>query len=173
MFTLRRILVPVDFSPCSKAAVSYACFLAERFDAAVDVLHVWQTPDYTSPEQLVQVPGETQHTLASLARRKAEVAMEGFLADLKTPVKLASRFESGDAYSTILNFAVEGWYDLVVMGTHGRTGLSHLVMGSVAEKVARSAPCPVLSVRAPERSIAHEVPSTRGAKASPDKAGQG
>jgi universal stress protein A len=150
MITLRRILVPVDFSSYSRAALEWALTLAQPFGARVDLLHVWATPDYTSPEMFVELPGEARQTLAGYAEKRAEVAMNSFLADFPNPgnVPIETRLESGDATSTIVNVATEGFYDLVVMGTHGRTGLSHLVMGSVAEKVARTAPCGVLVVRA-------------------------
>lgn len=152
---LKRILVPVDFSPSSRLALDYALALAERFQASVDVLHCWEVPAYLRPDLTVW-SGEVSVTLADHARREAEKGMQEFLADAKSKGSLpvASRIVAGAPYATILAACDESGCDLVVMGTHGRTGLSHLVLGSVAEKVVRHAKCPVMTVRAPRNSVA-------------------
>lgn len=145
---LERILVPVDFSEGSKAALEYAQGLAGRFGASVDVLHVWFTPAYISPAVAVQVARGEIETLELVARREAEQQMQSFLDGVPNPegVPIATRIEYGYEPQAIVDIAKS--YDLVVMGTHGRSGLSHFIIGSVAEKVIRQAPCPVVCIRA-------------------------
>lgn len=149
MKAFRKILVPVDFSPSSRVALEYAVTLAARFQSTVDVLHCWEVPAYLRPDLTVW-SGEVSLTLADHARREAEKAMKEFLADVKPAegIQIAPRVVSGAPYVTILGAIEEGKCDLVVMGTHGRTGLSHMLLGSVAERVVRHAHCPVMTVRA-------------------------
>jgi universal stress protein A len=148
MFKMNRILVPVDFSACSRGALEYSANLAQQFGATLHVLHVWEPPRYIIPEVLVQVPGEPSQTLADFARSEAGKEMEKFLIDLQSDAfEVKGRLESGDPTDTILRLAADDDYHLIVMGTHGRTGLSHLFLGSVAEKVVRRAACPVLTIR--------------------------
>jgi nucleotide-binding universal stress UspA family protein len=144
MHTLKRILVPVDFSPCSRAAVEYALFLAERFDATVDVLHVWQEPQ-TVWEPMSMVPPKFN----VFAGTRASAEMKAFLSEIEETMEgiVHGRLECGDPYRTILEMAGREHYDLLVLGTHGRTGMTHLLLGSLAESVVRKSPCPVLTVR--------------------------
>lgn len=144
-----KILVPVDFSVCSRAALEMAEVIAEKFGASVDVLHVWEPPRYVIPEVTVQLPGEPQQTLAQFARSAAGKEMEAFLVALegKGQLRVRGRLESGDPTEVIIDLADREQYDLIVMGTHGRRGLSHVLLGSVAEKVVRRAACPVLTRR--------------------------
>jgi nucleotide-binding universal stress UspA family protein len=95
--------------------------------------------------------GEVSATLAEHTRSEAERGMKEFLERCGAAgrAKLTSRVLPGPAYQVIVSAAEEGAFDLIAMGTHGRTGISHLVLGSVAEKVVRHAKCPVLTVRAP------------------------
>ncbi|HJZ87263.1 MAG TPA: universal stress protein [Polyangia bacterium] len=153
---LNKILVPVDFSACSRAALDYAAFLGGRFTASIDVLHVWQPPHVVGgAEMLVYAEGQPQRTLAEFARTHAGKEMEEFLATIENRgLKVRGRLETGDPYVTILRVAADEKYDLIVMGTHGRTGLQHLLMGSVAEKVVRRSSCPVLTIRIPEQAVA-------------------
>jgi nucleotide-binding universal stress UspA family protein len=146
---VQRILVPVDFSECSWAALEYARYFARCYQATVHVLHVWETPPYVDPGTTVDVPGRTQ-TLAEFLRSPAGNEMKRLLDALEDAGsgEVFCRLESGDPCDTIVSVAHED-YDLVVMGTHGRTGLTHLLLGSIAERVVRRAPCPVLTVRPP------------------------
>jgi nucleotide-binding universal stress UspA family protein len=148
---IRRILVPVDFSPASRAALEYAVFLARRFDAGVEVLHVWEPPLYVGPEITITAPGRAV-TLAEFARTEASRGMEEFLASLDRAglPSLNGRVDSGPPAATILRVATDEHCDLIVMGTRGRTGLAHALLGSVAEKVVRRASCPVVTVHAPD-----------------------
>jgi len=161
MMTLHKILVPVDFSPCSEAALHHAAALAERFDAHIDVLHVWEAPKVVTMELVIPHP-DSEHVLAELAHKHAEQAMQQFLRGFeKEPVLAKGRLETGDPCETILRIASAEGYDCIVMGTHGRHGLLHLLMGSVAEKVVRRSPCPVLTIRLPDvRPAEHDAART-------------
>jgi nucleotide-binding universal stress UspA family protein len=145
MYAIARILVPVDFSPCSRAALDYAAFLGERFGAAIDVLHVWATyPVAWDPPSLIAA-GYTP--LVDFERSDAGRQMKAFLGHLEHRIRspVRGRLDRGAPVDRILAAAAEG-YDLVVMGTHGRTGVAHLLFGSVAEAVVRRAPCPVVTI---------------------------
>jgi universal stress protein A len=159
MLQLGRILVPVDFSPCSRSALEHAVHLAQKLGAEIEVLHVWEPPRYVIPEVTVQMPGEPQRTLMEFARSEAGKEMEGFLADFEGEgqPRVSGRLASGDPTEAIIDLAESGSYDLIAMGTHGRTGLSHLFLGSVAEKVVRRAKCPVLTIRSPEHGRSAEL----------------
>jgi nucleotide-binding universal stress UspA family protein len=141
MINLERILLPTDFSDCSARARSYACELAKRFQAEIHLLHVVApvvVPAYVGymPEELAQ-PEEG-------AKRELEEWDDPALADATKVVRAVA---SGTPFVEIVRYAREHELDLIVMGTHGRSGLTHALMGSVAEKVVRKAPCPVLTVR--------------------------
>lgn len=148
MASVKRILVPVDFSECSRVALWRADELAKAFDAKVDVIHVWQAPAFISPEAMVGVAPQSQ-TLAQLAAQQAEKSLQSFVAHARNGgVRIDStKTLNGDPAHAIVQEADQGDYDLIAMGTHGRTGLSHLVLGSVAEKVVRRATRPVMTVR--------------------------
>lgn len=150
MADVRKILVPVDFSPCSEAALAQAVELSERyFGAAVDVLHVWELPRTLVGDNLTIVSGGTHRSLEEHARIQVMKEMEEFLAGVESrkSVQIRRLHEPGDPVRTILEVARKGDYDLIVLGTHGRTGMAHDYLGSIAEKVVRRAPCPVLTFR--------------------------
>jgi nucleotide-binding universal stress UspA family protein len=150
---IHRILVPTDFSEHSQRATEYALSLAERMGASVDFLHVWEPPAHMEPETLILVPGDLGTPLEVAGLAQAGRLLHAWAGRYQTsPVPVSVHLERGPAADTIVRFA-EGGYDLVVMGTHGRTGLARLFMGSVAQKVAARASCPVLTVhgtQAPE-----------------------
>jgi nucleotide-binding universal stress UspA family protein len=155
---IRRILVPTDFSEYSQRAAEYALSLAERMGASVDVLHVWEPPSHLEPETLVMVPGDPGTPLETLGLAEAGRLLRAWTERYRSsPVPLHVHLERGAAAETIVRFAERG-YDLIVMGTHGRTGLARLFMGSVAQKVAVRASCPVLTVHATQApEAAHPV----------------
>jgi len=152
--TFRRILAPIDFSSASAAAASYAAELAKGFGAKVHVLHAWEAPVYLRPDLTVW-SGEVSATLGDEIRHSAERAMLEFFEKMKFEgdPSFTHEVRQGTPYKTILAVAEAGSFDLLVMGTHGRTGLSHALLGSVAEKVVRHATCPVLTVRAPSNPV--------------------
>jgi nucleotide-binding universal stress UspA family protein len=138
---IRTILHPTDFSGPSGLAFRMACGLARDFGARLVVLHVAEFPANVYPEATRhEDPARRHPALWAKVRRlrppSPEVPVEHWLAD-------------GDAAEEVLRAARETGSDLIVMGTHGRTGLKHLLMGSVAQQVVRKAPCPVLTVKAP------------------------
>jgi nucleotide-binding universal stress UspA family protein len=143
----RQILVPVDYSDASLAALRVAADLAERFGATLDIVHVWDRPTYISDAVLVG-HGQSQRPLGDLIKENAERDMREFLTKVALPagVSRRERLISGDPASALLKDIEQGSSELVVVGTHGRTGLSHLLLGSVAEKLVRLSPLPVLTV---------------------------
>lgn len=142
-----KILVPVDFSKCSGEALDYALSLAKALGASVEVLHAYEIPAFVPPESVV-VLGEVEASLAQHAEREAKQQLAAFLAE-HAAGELPWRVQLGPPALAVLERLEAGDVDLVVMGTHGRTGLSRWVMGSTAEKVLRGTPCPVLTVRTP------------------------
>lgn len=147
MYQIQSILVPVDFSECSRAALEHAIALAERFGATIHVLHVWEPPHYVGPEFLIREPGETGHPLRDDALAQAKKEMDEFVSAFPQRARFQLRFASGKPAQAIVTLAADEAFEAIVMGTHGRTGLPHILLGSVAEKVVRTAPCPVMSVR--------------------------
>lgn len=137
--TPKNILVPVDFSVGSEQALDYACALAGKLGATVHLVNVLGVGDIG-----YSVPAERLEELTVEHRRWIEA-----LADSRRPVAtMASPHVSyGEAREAILDFASTIDADLIVMGTHGRRGLSRLVLGSVTENVLREAACPVIAVR--------------------------
>jgi nucleotide-binding universal stress UspA family protein len=143
-----RILVPIDYSPSSRRSAEYALSLAAKVGATVDIVHVWDKPTYVSDAVMVRRPGEEQRSLSELIRENAESDMKEFIAGLAVPpgVALDHRLCSGEPVSTLIAELKKGGHQLVVLGTHGRTGLSHVLLGSVAERLIRHSPVPVLTV---------------------------
>jgi nucleotide-binding universal stress UspA family protein len=154
---ISRILVPVDFSDCSDAALEYAVFLAGGLGASIDLLHAWHPPQDSSPffgQLAIADPRDGRHkTLADFVEEQAREALDRVLARLKErgiDVR-ESVLVGGTPKRAIVEAASRGDYHMVIMGTHGRTGLSHVLMGSVAEWVLRHCTVPVLTVRATAR----------------------
>jgi nucleotide-binding universal stress UspA family protein len=144
--TGQHFLVPIDFSPYAEQALDYAIALAKQLQARVTLLHVIQPPLIAGADMGVW-PSPT-----FLAELEAAVTsdMEGYLARV-TAAGLEGEIVvvQGVPFQEILHTAKERHVDLIIMGTHGRTGLTHVLLGSVAEKVVRLAPCPVLIARQP------------------------
>jgi len=154
MFKVRKILHPTDFSSQAAVAFDVACSLAKQHDAVILILHVMPTPI---------VWGE-YIPLDSVEEYEKQIR-EDYLLPIQSTVpgvRVSHLLEQGNPEEMIDLIAEEHECDLIVMGTHGRTGLGRLFMGSVAEKVIRGAPCPVLAVRVPPRETAHEAPETAG-----------
>jgi universal stress protein A len=144
-----RILVPTDFSHLSTAALRHAEDLARRFEARIDVLHVWEPPEQARPDVWRHVERETRKILTKAAREGKRLDMTTFLQDVPDELvaRIYARLVAGRVVDEILSTATQEAVDLIIMGTHGRRGLAHLFLGSVTEKVLRLAPCPVLVVR--------------------------
>jgi nucleotide-binding universal stress UspA family protein len=150
---IRHILVPIDYSQNSQAALSYAAELAVTFGASLDIVHVWDRPTYVTDAVMVQRPGEAHKPIGELIRENAQKDMNEFLGGITLPsgVPTTSRLLSGDPAASLIGELKKGEHDLVVLSTHGRTGFAHLLLGSIAEKLVRLSPVPVLTVPAPGR----------------------
>ena len=148
----KHILVPTDLSEGAEEALDYACELARKFDATVHLLHVIGIPALGVPELGVAV---TSTMIDSLVREN-EIALEE-LADRKRQLATFGQIllRTGDARDMINQTAKELGADLIVMGTHGRRGVTRALLGSVTETVVRTAPCPVLTVR--PHTVQHEA----------------
>lgn len=145
MFT--RILVPTDFSPPSDAALEYARMLAAKFGASLRLLHVIDEPTPASnfvADGYAPTTDDIRDALLTQARGRLAYAMN--VAD-RTHFHATANAVIGMPAPAIVDYAAATGTDLIVMGTHGRTGLAHMLMGSVAEHVVRTAGCPVLTVR--------------------------
>jgi len=147
--TPKKILVPVDFSQGSKLAAVQAGSLAKGLGATLDLLNVWEVPSHLPADALI---GPGPDSVGVLAAKVARHEMDTFSAQLRAEgvVLGETTCRHGGIAETIVETAKTGSYDLIAMGTHGRTGLPHLLIGSIAEKVVRLAPCPVLTVPLPK-----------------------
>ncbi len=150
---IRRIMIPIDYSENSKVALAYGAELALGFGASLDIVHVWDRPTYLTDAVMVQRPGEAHKPIGELIRENAQHDMTEFLSQLNLPVGLSSnsRLISGEPASALIAELKKGEHDLVVLSTHGRTGLAHLLLGSIAERLVRLSPVPVLTVPVPGR----------------------
>lgn len=152
MITLNTILVPTDFSATSEAALRYGKALADAFGASLHLVHVVQEP-FSQP-WAVEAYGVSLASLQETWTRDARTRLENALQpDERDRYRAQIATLSGHPVVEILRYAEANAIDLIVLGTHGRGPLSHVVMGSVAERVVRKAPCPVLTVRQPERDF--------------------
>lgn len=144
-----RILVPLDFSESSTAALERAGEFASQFSAAVGLMHVFEPLELPDPKDHMGLPGTDPESLGRISHSAAVRSMDDAVADAnERGIRVsATHVESGDPARAIVDVAEREGYDLIVMGTHGRTGFDHLLLGSVAEKVVRAAKCPVLTVR--------------------------
>lgn len=143
---IRSILAPTDFSKHAAKAVRYACLLAERLGAELHLLHVLSDIVPVGPDPMLTpvLPPEYY----AEAKEQALTTLSALLEpDWGQPAAVKSSVCWGDPVEEIANYAREGAIDLIVVATHGRTGLSHVLLGSVAERIVREAPCPVLTIR--------------------------
>jgi nucleotide-binding universal stress UspA family protein len=154
MIDLHRILVPTDFGKSSENALTYAVAFAQKFGAEICLLHVVQDLAVFFPEAVFTMPPPAPPLEQFIAA--ARTALERVVSGLNVDgVIVHSEIGVGPPFDEIVRVAREKNVDLIVMGTHGHTGLAHILLGSVAEKVVRRAPCPVLTVRHPEHEFVH------------------
>jgi universal stress protein A len=159
MPSIRRIVCPVDFSESSDHAARYAVGLARQLGASIHFVHAWQPPVYPLPDGPIILGPEVVARITDEARRALDAVAERFRDPELT---IETRLLQGATDHEIVRCASEIGADLIVMGTHGRTGLAHLVLGSVAERVVRTAGVPVLCVpreRAPRSRDAERAHS--------------
>ena len=143
---IKRILVPLDFSVNSTRALDYACGLAAKFDAAIHLVHVCEVPSMITGSMDAYALAYTDWSQRLGAEAEAQLVRE---AARVQGVKVTTEILFGNAASSIIDAADANQADLIVMGTHGHGAVMHMVMGNVAERVVRGAPCPVLTVREP------------------------
>lgn len=143
----RRVVCPTDFSPTADAAARYAASLARAYAGELVLLHVMPQVHY--PLRGLGMAEAFPHLQQELHTRAKERLAEATKA-LGDGITIRSELRDGEAYEQILACARESQADVVVMGTHGHTGLRHALLGSTAERVVRLAECPVLTVRTPQ-----------------------
>ncbi|REJ68158.1 MAG: universal stress protein [Planctomycetota bacterium] len=151
MVSFERILFPTDFSAYSAAAREYAGTLAEQFDAELHLLHVLEQHAGIDPVFAagLAIPTASAESSAWAEEKLAEV----YTAAWTEAHRVVRATAKGPPFLEILRYAEEHQIDLIVMGTHGRSGLAHVLMGSVAERVVRKSRCPVLTVRPQEHEF--------------------
>ena len=147
MTRITRILVPTDFSATADAALDYAYVLAERFGAPIELLHVLDDP-FVADGMAAEAYISEAPVLRSAMLREAQERLRHRATTREGVTQIATEVLFGHGARTIAEYAAERGVDLIVMGTHGRTGFAHLLLGSVAERLVRTAPCPVLTVKA-------------------------
>jgi universal stress protein A len=143
IFNLKRILVPVDFSPCSKKALQYAIPFAQQFDAELTLLYVLQP----NPPMLEMAPVETENV------RDATRELEALRGTVPAAIRAGAVVRTGQPHFEIIEVAKQSGSDLIILSTHGRSGFERVLLGSTAEKVIRHAHCPVLVVREHEHEF--------------------
>lgn len=147
---IQRILFPTDFSELSQSAEKSACSLADKFGAELHVLHVLHDLFLIMPQTAAAllVPPEVLESVINSAEEEIQKFPPAAWASGKKVVRVV---RIGSTHDTIVQYAKDNAIDLIVIGTHGRTGLPHVLLGSIAERVVQHAACPVLTVRSDER----------------------
>ena len=157
---IAKILAATDFSEDSELALTYAEDLARKFGAEVIVLHVDQplAPVMVSPDLGPAMDVGAMSRIAEEQRLLAQRELDKIVQRLRdSGLKARSLLKVGSPFLEIIQTAHSDGVDLIVMGTHGRTGLAHVLMGSVAERVVQKAACPVLTIRHPDRKFRHPL----------------
>jgi nucleotide-binding universal stress UspA family protein len=147
MADIKHILCPVDFSETSEHSLRYAIDLASRLGATVELVHVYQLPTYALPDGAILARPDFVANLTTELQKQLDELIRRYSGH---GVELRGRVVEGMAFAEIDRVAEEGGASLIVMGTHGRTGMKHLLLGSVAERVVRTSKVPVLTVRKPD-----------------------
>jgi nucleotide-binding universal stress UspA family protein len=147
-----KILVPVDFSDYSAKAIQYGAEFARTFDAELVICHVLEMPVYPVSVGMGSVPPIMAADVMPDVKRRLETTVAESVGD---GLEVTQVIREGTPFVEIVQLAKSAGVDLIVMPTHGRTGISHLIIGSTAERVVRKAPCPVLVVRDEEREFVH------------------
>jgi len=148
-FRLERILVPIDFSACSRKALQYAIPFAEQFDASLTLLYVVQVNYAVGELGAIDVSMLEGEMRQQASQRLVELVRD----EVRKRVRADAIVRTGRPVMEIVTAAKDLEADLIILSTHGYTGLKHVVLGSTAENVLRHAPCPVLAVREHEREF--------------------
>jgi len=147
MRPIQKILVPVDFSETSREAVLLAADFSRKLGASVTLAYVHENLTVAFPDGYAfYMPGQLERLYAAYDK---ELEAEKRAAETAGALGVQTRRLEGTASRALVDLAKDEQFDLIVMGTHGRTGIQHALLGSVAERVMRQAPCPVLTVKVP------------------------
>jgi nucleotide-binding universal stress UspA family protein len=147
----KRILVPTDFSAQADSALDYAVDLAAKLHAHITIMHSYEIPMIGFPDGALAATADLTGRILTAAQDALQACVE---ARKNRGVQLSSLLRNGDPRQMINAVAQDIHADLIVMGTHGRRGISHALLGSVAESIVRTAKCPVLTVRGAEKAEA-------------------
>ena len=152
--SLRKILVPIDFSEYSKKALQYAVPFARQFNAKIYLLYVVEPTVYPADFSFGQIG---MPNVENELRVKGEHELQELIAkEIKGAVPSQALVKVGLPFVEVVSFAKDESIELIIVATHGHTGVEHVLFGSTAEKIVRKAPCPVLVVRAEERDFVDE-----------------
>jgi nucleotide-binding universal stress UspA family protein len=143
---IKRILAPTDFSAHSEQAVRFACGLSERLEAELHLLNVLSEIIPAGPDPLL-MPVMPPQFYEENEERAKQTVRNLLKPDWGTPRSVVTAVRWGSPVEAIVDYANDLAIELIVIATHGRTGLSHVLLGSVAERIVREAPCPVLTIR--------------------------
>lgn len=146
MIQLKKILIPTDFSEFSKCAMRYGCELASRFSSQLHILNIVEDlfPLIPDPGMTFPIP-ESYSVEMQAAAKKAILSLPP--QEMLGKIDVVREVLPGTPFLEIVRYARDQEMDMIVIGTHGRSGLAHVLMGSTAEKIVRKSPCPVLTVR--------------------------
>ncbi len=149
MISLKKILCPIDHSDCSKEALKYAVSFAMKDEAKLYLLHIIDIRSFSEGLDAMskQIPDE--ETLEQLRTKLLDCIPE----EIRDEMDVEAIVIQGIPFAEIISTAREKEIDMIVIGSHGRTGIAHMMLGSVSEKVVRKAPCPVLIVRQPNQKF--------------------
>ncbi|MEK6766758.1 MAG: universal stress protein [Planctomycetota bacterium] len=143
MITLKKILCPIDHSDCSKEALRYAVSFAMKDEAKLYLLHVIDIRSFDESIDAMSKQIPDDETLNQLKTKLLDCIPE----EIRSGMDVEAIVVQGIPFAEIIHTARENNIDMIVIGSHGRTGIAHIMLGSVSEKVIRKAPCPVLTVR--------------------------
>jgi nucleotide-binding universal stress UspA family protein len=148
---IKSILAPTDFSAHSELSVRYACQIAERLSSELHLLHILSEILPAGPDPLLMpvMPAEYYKDEEERARHTLDRLLEPRWGK---PASVVKAVRWGSPVDSIVSYALDHRIDMIVIATHGRTGLSHVLLGSVAERIVREAPCPVLTIRDHKRA---------------------
>ena len=143
MITLKKILCPIDHSDCSKEALKYAVSFAMKDEAKLYLLHIIDIRTFNEGLEAMSMQIPDEETLELLRIKLLDCIPE----EMRDDMNVEAIVVQGIPFAEIISTAREKEIDMIVIGSHGRTGIKHMMLGSVSEKVVRKAPCPVLTVR--------------------------
>jgi universal stress protein A len=146
----KKILCPIDFSEFTDQVLEYAVSITKKYDSELHLIHIIPNLNYFTPYESFFTP---ENLIVVEKNMEVEVNKD-FDRVMKTiDIPVIKVIKTGAAFVEIVNYAKSESIDLIIIGTHGRTGLEHILIGSVAERVIRKAPCPVLTVRPKNRQF--------------------